>query len=133
MNVIAITGNLCKDIELKYTKNNKGYVENTLGVRKEKKDENGKYESDFIDFVCFEKKAEFLNDYSKKGDKIEITGKLRVDSWKDEEGKSHTRTYVVADKLNILTARNTNKKVEEKEFDFDKDNPYNIDQEDLPF
>ena len=133
MNVIAITGNLCKDIELKYTKNNKCYVENTLGVRKEKKDENGKYESDFIDFVCFEKKAEFLNDYSKKGDKIEITGKLRVDSWKDEEGKSHTRTYVVADKLNILTARNTNKKVEEKEFDFDKDNPYNIDQEDLPF
>ena len=134
MNVIAITGNVCKDIELKYTKNNKGYVENTLGVRKDKKDENGKYESDFIDFVCFEKKAEFLKDYSKKGDKLEITGKLRVDTWKDEEGKSHTRSYVVVDKVNILTARNTNQKVEEKStLDFDENNPYNIDQDDLPF
>ena len=134
MNVIAITGNVCKDIELKYTKNNKGYVENTLGVRKEKKDENGNYESDFIDFVCFEKKAEFLKNYSKKGDKLEITGKLRVDTWKDEEGKSHTRSYVVVDKVNILTARNTNQKVEEKStLDFDRNNPYNIDQDDLPF
>lgn len=105
MNVIAITGNLCKDIELRYTKNGKGYVENTLGVKKEKKDDDGKYETDFIDFVCFEKKAEYLNQYAKKGDKIEIVGKLRVDSWKDDSGESHTRTYVVSDKLNILTSR----------------------------
>lgn len=126
MNVIAITGNLCKDIELKYTKNNKGYVENTLGVRKEKKDENGKYESDFIDFVCFEKKAEFLKSYAKKGDKLEINGKLRVDSWKDQEGNTHSRTYVVADKLNILTSRNSNIKNEPKSI-------LDITDEDLPF
>ena len=127
MNIIAITGNVCKDIELKYTKNNKGYVENTLGVRKDKKDENGNYESDFIDFVCFEKKAEFLKNYSKKGDKLEITGKLRVDTWKDEEGKSHTRSYVVVDKVNILTARNTNIKNDATSTIFD------ITEEDLPF
>lgn len=125
MNVIALTGNLCRDIELKYTKNNKGYVENSIGVRKEKKDESGKYESDFVDFVCFEKKAEFLKEYAKKGDKVEITGKLRVDNWKDDEGKSHSRSYVVVDKINILTARNVNKKVSE--------NPFEITDEDLPF
>lgn len=126
MNVISLTGNICRELELKYTKNNKAYLENCIGVRKDKKDEEGNYQSDFIDFVCFEKKAEFLKDYSKKGDKIEIVGKLRVDNWKDEEGKSHTRYYVVADKLNILTARNSNVK-------FDEKNPFNITEEDLPF
>ena len=106
MNVIAITGNLCRNVELKYTNNNKAVVENTLGVRKGIKDkETGAYKSDFIDFVCFEKKAEYLNEYAKQGDKIEITGKLRVDNWKDEEGNSHRRSYVVADSINILTGK----------------------------
>lgn len=134
MNVIALTGNICRDLELKYTKNNKSYVENSIGVKKEKKDQDGKYQSDFIDFVCFENKAEYLKNYAKKGDKIEITGKLRVDNWKDDEGKSHTRSYVVVDKINILTARNTTQKVEENNSnDFDGNNPYEIDQDELPF
>ena len=105
MNVIAITGNLCNDIELKYTKNGKEFVENTLGVLKDIKNENGILQSDFIDFVCFEKKAIYMKEYAKKGDKIEITGKLRVDSWKGEDGTSHKRSYVVADKIKVLTSR----------------------------
>jgi single-strand DNA-binding protein len=97
---------LCNDLELRYTKNGKSVLENTLGVKKGLKDKDtGYYESDFIDFVCFEKKADYLNTYAKKGDKVAITGKLRVDNWKDEEGKNHSKTYVVADSLEILTSR----------------------------
>ena len=111
MNRICLTGNICKDIDLRYTKNNKGYCENTIAVRKDKKDNEGNYESDFIDFVTFEKKAEYLNTYAKKGDKIEIEGKLRVDTWKDEKEQYHTRNYVVVDKINILTSRPKEPKV----------------------
>jgi len=105
MNRICLTGNMVKDIKLEYTKNNKSYVQNTIAVRKEKKDDEGNYLSDFIDFVAFEKKAEYLNSYAKKGDKIEIEGKLRVDTWKDDNGEYHSRNYVVCDKINILTSR----------------------------
>lgn len=127
MNIICITGNLCKDLELRYTNNNKSVLENTLGVRKGLKDkETGMYESDFIDFVCFEKKAEYLNEYAKKGDKIEITGKLRVDNWKDNEGNYKTRTYVVADSLNILTSRPKEKKT-------DSEILLEVTEDDLPF
>ena len=116
MNVICITGNICKDVEIKYTKNNKGFVENTLGVAKEKKKEDGTKESDFIDFVAFEKKADYLGNYAKKGDKLEINGKLRVDTWKDENQESHRRTYVVGDAVKILTSRQKKKKNEEMPF-----------------
>lgn len=105
MNVISLTGNLCRDVKIEYTKNNKSYVENTIGVKKEKKDDDGNYETDFIDFVCFEKKADYLQNYAQKGDKVELVGKLRVDNWKDEKGDAHTRSYVVADKISILTSR----------------------------
>lgn len=116
MNVIALTGNLCKDIELKYTKNNKCYVENTVGVAKDKKNSEGLQESDFIDFVAFEKKGEYLSNYAKKGDKIEINGKLRVDTWQDEKGEHKTRSYVVADSVKILTSRPKEIKKEEVPF-----------------
>lgn len=105
MNRICLTGNLCKDIDLRYTKNNKGYTENTVAVRKDLKNEDGTYLSDFIDFVAFEKKAEYLNQYAKKGDKVEIEGKLRVDTWKDDKEQYHSRSYVVCDKIKILTSR----------------------------
>lgn len=85
-------------------------VENTLGVVKEKKNDDGTSMSDFIDFVVFEKKAEYLNNYANKGDKIEIVGKLRVDTWKDDNGNYKIRTYVVADKIKILTSRPKEKK-----------------------
>lgn len=121
MNVIAITGNLCNDIELRYTANNKGYVENTVAVRKEKKDENGNYESDFINFVAFEKKAEYLGRYAKKGNKVEVVGKLRVDTWKDKEGNSKSRTYVVADKVQLLTSRPKEEEAKTPIINFDED------------
>ena len=123
MNVIALTGNLCKDIELKYTSNNKSVVDNTIAVAKGIKNADGEYETDFIEFVCFEKKADYLKEYAKKGDKIEITGKLRSDNWKDDEGKSHNRSYVVADTIKILTSRTKQKSTNIPE----------ITDEDLPF
>lgn len=113
MNAISLTGNLCKDVQLKYTKNNKCFVENTIGVVKDKKREDGTLDSDFIDFVAFEKKGEYLSNYSKKGDKIELTGKLRVDTWQDDSGNYKTRTYVVADTVKILSSKpKEEKKVE---------------------
>lgn len=85
-------------------------VENTLGVAKEKKNADGSTMADFIDFVVFEKKAEYLNTYANKGDKIEIVGKLRVDTWQDENGNYKNRTYVVADKIKIITSKQKEKK-----------------------
>lgn len=137
MNVIALTGNLCKDLELKYTKNGKEYLENTIGVSKGiKNKETGEYETDFIQFVCFEKKAVYLNEYSKKGDRVELTGKLRVDTWKDEQGNSKTRTYVVADTIKVLS----NKKKEDipveqlkTKTNFDEKGQIQITDEDIPW
>ena len=126
MNVIAITGNICKDMKMEYTKNGKEVLTNTIAVPKGLKNEvTGQYDTDFIEFVCFEKKAVYLNKYATKGSKIEIAGKLRVDNWKDEQGNNHSRTYVVADSVNILS----NKKKEENGDSISLD----ITDEDLPF
>ena len=130
MNAICLTGNLCKDLKLEYTKNGKEVLSNTIAVQKGiKNKETGEYDSDFIDFVVFEKKATFLNEYAKRGDKIEITGKLRVDNWRDDKDEYHTRTYVVADTVNILSRKS---KTESKEKVVEQSS-FEITDEDLPF
>ena len=123
MNVVTLTGNLCKDIKLEYTKNNKEVLENVIAVNKDLKNPNGEYETDYISFVCFEKKAIYLNQYAHKGDKIELVGKLRVDNWKDDSGEYHSRTYIVADKIKLLTSKPKSKEEISLE----------ITEEDLPF
>lgn len=140
MNIIAITGTICKDLELRYTGNNKPVLENTLAVRKGiKNKETGKYDCDFIDFVCFEKKAEYLDEYAKKGDKIEVVGKLRVDNWKDDKDNYHKRVYIVADSINILSSKPKEEKNPYEDFgnsiktDFDKTEQIKITSDDLPF
>ena len=62
MNKVILNGNLCKDIELRYTQNsNTASVSNTIAVRNDFKNAKGEYESQFINFVAYRKNAEFLN------------------------------------------------------------------------
>ena len=126
MNVITLTGNLCKDVELRVSQSGKKIVDITIGVSKEKKNAQGQYETDFIPLVLFDGSAEYLSKYAKKGDKIEVVGKLRVDVYTDKDGNYRTSTYVVVDKVKILTPKATQPqepKVEQTPINFD----------DLPF
>lgn len=135
MNVITLTGNLCKDLEIRVSQSGKKILENTIGVSKEKKNAQGQYESDFIKIVSFDGSAEYLGKYAKKGDKIEVVGKLRVDQYTDKEGKYRTDTYVVVDKVKILTSRPVQAQaVEEKVSVYETEDGYpQITEDDFPF
>lgn len=126
MNVITITGNLCKDTELRYSVSGKPILDNTLAVRKDKKDEQGNYETDFIKIVAFDHNAEFVNKYAKKGDRIIVNGKIRVDIYQNKEGNYKTDTYVVVDRVELMSAKN-------KKEDFKETGKVVISDEDLPF
>lgn len=139
MNTIQLIGNLCKDVEVRYSASNKAIVENILGVRKDKKS-NGQYESDFIRIVLFDHNAEFISKYAKKGDRLGIVGKLRVDNYQDKEGNYKTSTYVVVDKMELLTPKKevVGEKVVEvvepvSKEKVDTSNIFDITDEDLPF
>lgn len=59
MNKVLLSGNLCKDVELKATQSGKMVLKNTIAVRRNFKNENEEYDSDFINIVLFEKKQSF--------------------------------------------------------------------------
>lgn len=94
MNIIAISGRLTRDPELRTTPNGKPVVEFTVAV-----DRPGvKDQTDFIDCVAWEKKAEFVARYFKQGKRIEASGVLTTRTY-EKNGVKRKRTEVRCDQV----------------------------------
>lgn len=84
MNKIVISGRLGRDPELKTGGNGTEYVNFSLAVdRRKNKDEEKK--TDWFRCVAFGKMAAFITTYFKKGDGMEISGRMENDAYKDKE------------------------------------------------
>ena len=105
MNRVCLSGNLCKDIELKKTSSKKAVVSNTIAVSRDFKNDDGEYETDFIDIVVWEKTAEYLSKYAKKGDRIELVGKWQVRKYQTSDGKNRVVSECVVEWLKITNPR----------------------------
>lgn len=118
MNKIIITGNLCKDIELRYTPSNIAVIQNTVAVKNDFKNANGEYDSEFINIVVWRQTAEFLNKYASKGSKVLVEGRLTNRSYDKQDGTKGYFTEVVAEKVELLNnpakSDNNEQKPEEK-------------------
>lgn len=96
MNVITLTGNSVKDIEVKATPGGSFVGNGTIAVRRDFKDkQTGNYETDFINFVALGKTAEIMSQYINKGDKFGITGRLQIRVWNKDDGTKQYFTEVV--------------------------------------
>lgn len=110
MNKVLLIGRLTANPELRYTTNNTAVTSFTLAVDRNFKNEDGNKEADFINIVAWNKKAELIHQYLKKGDRVGIGGRLQVRKYQNERGENRYVTEVVADEVEFLNS----KKPEEK-------------------
>lgn len=107
MNVVALSGRIARDIEYNDTNN---FVKNTIAIARDMKEEDGTRTCDFINFICWKNLAEYVKKYVKKGDMVEITGRIKVGTFKTKDGGNKNSFEIVVDKLNILIKNDENKK-----------------------
>lgn len=93
MNNVSIIGNLARDNELKYTKSGRAVLSNTIVINEGYGDKKKAY---FIPFVAWEKQAENAANYTNKGSKVAINGKLTSRQFEDRQGNNRTVVEVVA-------------------------------------
>lgn len=115
MNKVILSGNLCKDIELLETPNGTKVVRNTIAVRREYKDADGQYTSDFIDIVVWKQQAEFLSNYAVKGDQIELVGRWTCRSYTNNDGIKKTINECTVESVRILSTKKKDEDPEEYE------------------
>ena len=85
MNVCTFIGRLGRDPEMRYTTTGKAVASFALAVNRDGK----KDESDWINFVAWEKTAEVIAQYCHKGDLIGVTGNLQQRTW-EQDGQKRT-------------------------------------------
>lgn len=122
MNNINLFGRLTKDPETKAIGEDKMVASFTLAVNRNYKNEKGEIEADFINCTAWNKTAEILTLYVKKGHRLGVTGRLQVRSYDDEQGNKKWITDVVAEKIYLME---TKKDIENQE----NDNEFKIDIE----
>ncbi len=112
MNKVCLTGRITKNIELKYNQNNVAITSFTLAVTRKFKNQNGEYESDFINCIAYKSTAELLNKYVKKGDLLGIEGRIQTRNYEDKDGKRVYVTEVIVDSIDFLQSRKDESKQE---------------------
>lgn len=112
MNKVCLTGRVTKNIELKYTQNNIAITNFTLAVTRKFKNQNGEYESDFINCIAYKSTAELLSKYVKKGDLLGIEGRIQTRNYEDKDGKRVYVTEVIVDSIDFLQSRKDESKQE---------------------
>ena len=105
MNKVIEIGRNTKDIELKQTRSGTSVVEFTIAVKRDYKTANGEYESDFLNCVSFNKTAELISRYVKKGDMIGIEGKLQTRNYTNKEGRKIYITEIVVENVEFLQTK----------------------------
>src|SRR5699024_303799 len=127
MNLTTFTGNLGRDWE--QANSNTVIAKNSLAVKRDfKNKQTGEYDTDWIPLTAFSKTAETLMQYTGKGSKILVVGKLQTNNFTDKQGNKRTSNDVNVDRFEFLDSKGDNQQKQ-------PDNPFanaNLSDED-PF
>ena len=133
MNVITLTGNAVKDVELKYTPNGKAVGGGTIAVRRDFKNPQGEYETDFINFVALGKSGELMANHIKKGDKFGITGRLQIRKWEKDNGEKQYFTEVIVNSFDFPNKPKESQQQNNKPADDPFSGSQSFNPDELPF
>lgn len=97
INNVVLAGNVVADPEARATNSGKSVASFRLAVNNPINDKDVV----FIDVDSWEKQAEFVSNYVKKGSSVSVIGRLKQDSW-EKDGKKMTKTLVVADRVSFV-------------------------------
>ena len=107
-NLVSLVGRLVSTPELKETEEGKKFTYITLAVPRSFKNEEGIYETDFIDCILWNGIAESTAEYCRRGDLIGIRGKIQTTNVERDDFK-YKKTEIVAEKVSFLATGKSEK------------------------
>lgn len=104
MNKLIVSGNLVRDIDLRYTQGTgMAVIRNTIAAKRKFKDKaTGKYESDFIPIIAFGKTAEFISEHFGKGEGIQVEAHMQSGSYTDKDGNKRYTLEAVVENVEFM-------------------------------
>ena len=113
VNKVILIGNLGNDPEVRYGANGNAVTNISVATSESWKDkETGakKEQTEWHRVTFFNRLAEIVGEYLKKGSKVYIEGMLRTSKWKDKEGVEKYKTEIIASNMQMLGSKFEHKK-----------------------
>lgn len=101
MNIVAISGNLTRDPEVRYTNNNMAIASFSIAINRPPKKDGTDGGADFPRITVFGKQAENCERFLQRGSKVGIVGKIQTGSY-EKDGQRVYTTDIVADRVEFL-------------------------------
>lgn len=131
MNKAILMGRLTRDPETRYTQTNNVQVTSfTLAVNRRFTKE-GEQQADFINVVTWNKTAEFVSKYFKKGQQVGIIGRIQTRNYDDDQGQKHYVTEVIAEEVYFADSKKEETQITSTQNEFGQGQIQ--DDDDLPF
>lgn len=108
INKVILVGHLGKDPEVKYLPSGSAVANITVATSESWKDKQSgdkQERTEWHNVVFFNRLAEIVGEYLKKGAQIYVEGSLRTRKWQDKEGKDRYTTEIVASEMQMLGGR----------------------------
>lgn len=108
VNKVLLLGNVGKDPEIRSTTGGMTIASFTLATADRQKDAQGNWadKTEWHNLVCFQRTAEVVRDYVKKGTQLFIEGKIQTRSWDDKEsGQKRYKTEILVNELTLLGSK----------------------------
>ena len=106
VNKVILIGNLGQDPEApRKTQSGMSVLDISIATRRRGKD--GVDATDWHTVTCWNKTADIVYQYLKKGRQVYIEGRLQYDTWTDEStGKNRKKAKIIAETVQFLGSKN---------------------------
>ncbi len=106
-NKIILVGNLTRDVEVRYTQGGSAIGNTGIATSRKFKSATGEQKEEvlFVDLTFFGRTAEIANQYLRKGSKVLVDGRLKLDQWTAQDGTKRSKHSVIVENLQMLGSR----------------------------
>ena len=108
VNKVILVGNLGKDPEVRYSPNGSAMANVTIATAESWKDKQSGEKQEKTEWhrvVFFNRLAEIVGEYLKKGSQVYIEGRLQTRKWQGQDGQDRYTTEIVANEMQMLGSR----------------------------
>lgn len=107
MNKFIGIGHLTRDGEMKQLNTGVACYKNTIALNHHYKKQDGSKDQEtcFLDFVCFARAAEIMQEYLQKGSKVLLEGRLRQENWQDKDGNKKSKIVLMVESVEFMDSK----------------------------
>ena len=105
MNKVFLIGNLTRDPELTETPSGVAVCHFAIAVNRNYSSQDGERQTDFFNCTAWRGQAETIARYTKKGNKVAVTGSIQLRNYEDNQGVKRTAVDIIVQDVEFLTPK----------------------------